>query len=337
MIIFMRKFFSIFVLFVVMALFSCSNDFDLTTDWKDIPIVYGIISLQDTAHYIRVEKAFLDPETDAVKSAAISDSLYYKDLVVQLIKGNTNEVFELERVDGALEGYPKKSGVFADSPNYLYKIKADVINFSGGERATLKLIRGNGKDDIVTSCTVVDEVTEQSGKPGNHLAFSFKTKTPLGFRPQRSGRIFDLSVLMRYREYNVNDPSNVVNKQIIIPIKKGILNESNEPQINYLYDGTNFFYYLRDHLETSEDIHRILRKFDYIVVGGGVEFADLAVLGEANYGATGSQELPVYTNIPGGLGIFSSIYTMRKQNLDLAIPTLQELRENDITKQLNFD
>ena len=333
----MRKIFSGFILLFVIGLFSCSNDFDLTTGWEDVPVVYGILSLQDTAHYIRVEKAFLDPETDAVRMAAVSDSLYYENLRVQLIGGNTGQVFEMERVDGNLEGYPKQDGTFANSPNYLYKLKADEANFSGGEVITLRLIRGGGKEDIEATCVMAAEIDEQSGKPGQHIALSLLTKTPFGFRPHRSDRIFNLFVLMRYREYNVNSPDQVANKEITIPIAKGILNDTDEPQINYLYDGTKFFYFLRDNLETSGDIHRIMRKLDYIVVGGGVEFKELAALGEANYGTTGSQDIPTYTNIPGGFGIFSSVYTLRKTDLDLAIPTLDEVRNGDITKQLNFD
>lgn len=48
---------------------ACANDFDVTAPWKEIPVVYGILSPQDSAHYIRVEKAFVDPEKSALEIA----------------------------------------------------------------------------------------------------------------------------------------------------------------------------------------------------------------------------------------------------------------------------
>ena len=44
---------------------ACSNDLEVAAPWKDIPVVWGMISRSDTAHYVRVEKAFLDPAVPA--------------------------------------------------------------------------------------------------------------------------------------------------------------------------------------------------------------------------------------------------------------------------------
>ena len=75
-IIYMKK---LLLLLPVLALIlsQCSNDFDVTADWKEIPVVYAFLNPKDSAHYIRVEKAFLDPETSAYTIADIADSLYY--------------------------------------------------------------------------------------------------------------------------------------------------------------------------------------------------------------------------------------------------------------------
>ena len=48
---------------------SCSNDFELTEGTVDLPVVYGTISVGDSATYIRVEKAFVDEQTSAVQLA----------------------------------------------------------------------------------------------------------------------------------------------------------------------------------------------------------------------------------------------------------------------------
>ena len=56
-------FFGLFILFL--GLSACSTDFQLEGEWSDIPVVYGFVSIQDTAHYIRVQRAFLEPGGNA--------------------------------------------------------------------------------------------------------------------------------------------------------------------------------------------------------------------------------------------------------------------------------
>ncbi|MEZ5030008.1 MAG: hypothetical protein R2787_01275 [Saprospiraceae bacterium] len=63
---------------MMLTLVSCDNELDLVSDWKEIPVVYGFLSRSDTAQYIRVEKAFLDPATSAFVIAKNPDSLYFQ-------------------------------------------------------------------------------------------------------------------------------------------------------------------------------------------------------------------------------------------------------------------
>ena len=77
---------------------ACDNTLVVTDKWKDIPIVWGFLSKSDTAHYIRVEKAFLDPNTSAYTIARIPDSLYYENAVVTLKRIASGQVFTLTRV-----------------------------------------------------------------------------------------------------------------------------------------------------------------------------------------------------------------------------------------------
>ena len=72
-----------------LLLSACSNDFEVTAPWKDIPVVYAILSPQDTAHYIRIEKAFIDPDKSALEIARIPDSLYYPENAISVFLERT--------------------------------------------------------------------------------------------------------------------------------------------------------------------------------------------------------------------------------------------------------
>src|SRR5690606_16691935 len=98
-----------------LSLVSCSDDLELITDWKEIPVVWGFLEIGDTAQYIRVEKAFLDGQTSALVIAKNPDSLYFKDIDVRLVNESSGQTYTLQKVDGNLEGYPREPGIFADA------------------------------------------------------------------------------------------------------------------------------------------------------------------------------------------------------------------------------
>ena len=111
---------------ISVGLFSCSEDFEVSAPYKNVTFVYGLMNMADTAHYIRIQKAFLDENKNAVEMAKISDSSFYNDLDVvvrEVINGNVIKNIPLSKVDLNLEGYPKDTGSFFNSPNYAYKFK----------------------------------------------------------------------------------------------------------------------------------------------------------------------------------------------------------------------
>ncbi|MBU1721001.1 MAG: hypothetical protein KKA07_18185, partial [Bacteroidetes bacterium] len=66
----------IFLGIIAVFAYSCETDFDVTADYKDITIVYGLLSQNDTVQYIRINRAFLG-DGNALEMAAIPDSSYY--------------------------------------------------------------------------------------------------------------------------------------------------------------------------------------------------------------------------------------------------------------------
>ena len=156
-----RIFYLLLPVFLIIGFSNCSNDFELTTGDTNKPVVYGFLSPKDTATYIRVEKAFVSENTNALHLAQRPEELYYEDIDVTLSSsGNT---FTLTRVDGAAEGYPREEGVFLNAPNYLYKLVLPTgETYDGGEAFTLS-INDNLADTTITEVTtqIVHEPTIQ--------------------------------------------------------------------------------------------------------------------------------------------------------------------------------
>ena len=83
-------------------------------------------------------------------------------------------------------------------------------------------------------------------------------------------------------------------------------------------------------------VTRTFKRIDFEIYAGGQEFINYSTAGISNTGITGFQPLATYTNITGGLGIFSSRSKYTRSNLILNDPALNLLKTSDLTKLLNF-
>jgi hypothetical protein len=68
----------LYVLVLTFLFWSCKNDLDLNAPYKEIPVVYAVLSPQETRHMIRINKSFLT-EQDAYQVAQITDSVCYNE------------------------------------------------------------------------------------------------------------------------------------------------------------------------------------------------------------------------------------------------------------------
>lgn len=115
----------------IAALFTiagCSTKFNVAAPYKNITVIYGFLDQSDTAHYIRIQKAFLDNNKSALVMATSPDSNFYANLNVKIERVNylfsensVHDTIHLTRVDLDKEGYPKQQGIFFNAPNYAYK------------------------------------------------------------------------------------------------------------------------------------------------------------------------------------------------------------------------
>lgn len=126
-------------LLIVSGMFSCSEDFTVAAPYRQITIVSGILDADDTAHYIRIQKAFMDDSKSAIEMSENPDSSFYgpNEITVQLKEFDSTQTvllntINLNRVDANQEGYVKNPAIseqqFFTSPNYAYKFKKNDLN-----------------------------------------------------------------------------------------------------------------------------------------------------------------------------------------------------------------
>lgn len=329
-----------FALGAVLFWSSCETDFQLEGEWKDIPVVYSFLSEQDTAYYIRVERAFLEPGGNAREIAQIPDSIYYgiNDATVKLERLSNGETINMERVDGRDEGYPRASGDFANEPNYLYKLKRNQLALDGGDDFRV-IIERDGEEPATASSTILSEIEIEDLLPttGFFEFGDFSKQTRFSLRPTGdAARVFDIRLIFKYRETDPDNPGSFLSKEITWVIAQSITREPNLSTQSVVVANESFYRFLEAELDP---LPNGTRKFDGLhvqVSGAGEEIEEYLLISNANIGITSAQSIPVYSNVDNGVGIVSSRYQVTSDEFGLGSLSRDSLYLSSITRDLNF-
>ncbi len=317
------------ILATVVAFSACDNDFDLVTDKVEIPVVYAILNAADTAQYFRVERAFIDENVSALVIAQNPDSLYYPDAVVSLTRLSTGEVWIMNEVDGNLEGYPRQSGVFATSPNTLYKLRTSDISLVEEEEYKLTVNIGDDRPLIEATTELVEPPFFVKPEVDGDLEVDPQRIFRINWNANTNTTIYDAYVRLFYDE-------TIDGVTTSKSIDWTLLRNSEENEIDA--KGTAFYDLLANSLEVDASIVRQQKGALFTLTSGSTEIAEYIRIGQANLGITSSGEVPIYEgSLSYGLGLFASRYTDLRDNLSLTPLTRDSLSFGPRTGNLGFE
>jgi hypothetical protein len=326
---------SLFILFSA----SCNDELNLIESSKETPIIYGFLSLKDTATYIRVEHAFVDAKIPAATIAQVADSLYYSNVTVTLVRVSNNEKFVLTRVNGNTEGYVRNDGVFAKAPNYLYKIKNSTLSMRADEQWRI-VVQRNGDTKVLAQATtkVIGDYNIFAPQAGAFLYLIYDNTSSSTFNvsietTEQSAKFFDVKVIVNYDELI---GTNRTAKKAEWLLAGGSPRRAGDVQVFFKRNAKDFYTFLGNNIAVNSSATRYFKDFDIEVTGGGQELIDFVNVGIANIGITGSQAIPTYTNVENGLGIFTSRNKTVLKGIKLNDQSIEVLKTGELTKNLNF-
>jgi len=351
----MKKLFRPLVAASLLLATSCSEKFNVAAPYKDITVVYGFLDMADTAHYIRIQKAFLDENQSALTMAKEVDSNFYANLNVRIDRYSatgTNSYFDsihLNRVDLVAEGYPKQPGVFFTAPSYAYKFK-EALNPSYIYRLKITNL-ATGNVDSADAPVISNQLPVNSSSPG------FKVD-PIDDNDVNLSGLYFFSVLP-YRNYTLSasyvpvysynfkgetSPAKVaqtmirfnwVDSDIVLKTKTprsfdydaGFIGLNNV-NFEYKIDNRTLYTALGSGLGTAPDnVIRLLDRADITMYLSTSDYNNyrLAMAAQGT-GLTASEIAPVYTNIKGKnvLGLYTS-RAMRTGKITITERTIDSL------------
>lgn len=328
------------ILLTALTFAACKNDIDINAEYKETPIIYGLLNADSTTHYVKVYKSFLDEETSAIDIAQNPDSIYYSDSIILYIeRQSTGQKTYLTKVNGddLNIGKPMEDGLFANSPNILYTFNQTL---NKDDNYTLYFENPLTGKKAKASTRIVNDFQINFPFEGYKFNFTSPNNFEIQWRSAANSRINDVLLRFWYQEWNVNTPDNKVWKNVDLRLANNVISNSSNggEQLSATIDGVRFYNFLKNTITVDADTRRQAPEecIELIFSVGGEALYNYIRVNQAQSGITSLQTLTEYTNVEGGLGIFSSRRFLKRGGIGLTNPALDSLSCGQTTRELNF-
>ncbi|NVO19330.1 MAG: DUF4249 family protein [Bacteroidetes bacterium] len=301
----MKSLLKIFLFFLILPVFSCKTDFDVTASYKEIAVVYGLLDQTDSIHYLRITKAFLGKGNALVYAQQADSSAFGPEVKVWMQDVDSAGKFSTITMDTA-SIYDKDTGVFY-SPNQ--KMYATSVKLNKYHTYNL-FVEDTISKNLVTSRTNLIQDFSIIKPSSLKIGFDRKITTTqeLKWRSAVNGRLYLPVIRFYFKESSSpNDTLMRVIDWVFPSTVSADVEGGKEMSIGYKNEQ---FYNLcetqipyTDQAKEEAVLVRIPDHFDISFTVVGDEFNTYL---ELNGPTTGLLlEKPVYSNINNGIGVFS--------------------------------
>ena len=295
---------------------SCSTDVNIYADYKEFPIIYGLLDANADTNFIKITRAFYSLNGDATQIAMNPDSSNYPGkLDVRLTEFCNGDSIRQIILD-TITIRNKQQGTFYAPKQKLYYTAEQLCKNTKDNKYQYKL-------SIVLPDRILVSTTDIVGSDGfrvksltvNYSEEYFGTRRPLEFYPAVNATSYEVDVAFTFKEQRHPGGDSIPRTMhwSLGTYKNAFLSTcivDNYYQINYRPE--TFYGQLREFLGADTAIAGLSRFIgDYpvtiTIAAAGEElshYLDWGALG--NYGTLGGND---FTLIDGGTGVFSSRMT----------------------------
>jgi len=283
---------------ILAGLNSCSTDVDLYADYKDITIVYGLLDAGQDTNFIKITKAFLGPG-NALEIAKDPDSSNYAEKLNVILQGRKNGNDLTPVVLDTLTIHNKLAGdsIFYFPSQLLYYTDASL---DAEATYTLKIAPESkaieAKTDLIASFGVV--------RPVNMINFASTLATQVEWNSARGGKRYEVQLVFNYKELRPGNPDTIYKQMDWNLGTRHAQNLNGGEAMSVSYMGSDFYNRLGQQLDDALNVKRWAGKVVLTISAGGDELSTFIDVNAPSNSIV--QEIPQYTNITNGYGIFSA-------------------------------
>lgn len=303
---------------------SCSTKVDLYADYKDIPVIYGLLDATKDTNYVKIVRAFSGSDeatVDATQVALIADSCNYPGKLNAKIYRYKHAFGGTYNLDGTIELdtmtiHDKDSGTFYFPNQRVYYATSGIKPNTDYDTYKYRLEIVKGTDTISSETGIVGgssfAITNVT------LDFVLEETTDnvkIFFRPAANAAVYHMELDFRFKK-TIGGVStfHTIHQSFGMRSVESLGMENGDTYFvscdkNLLFDLLSVARANDDQLHTTYT-YDPRNSLTVSLAAGGDELYNYIVI---NQGAGGlSQSIPDYTNINGGYGVFSSRVNIKK-------------------------
>jgi hypothetical protein len=297
---------------------SCKEDITLTTEYKETPIIFGLLDQSQDLQFIKINRGFIGPG-NAFEIAKIPDSSYFENVNAKVEEIENNQVVHTWILRDTILDTKSTDGIFY-APTfkaYYFSTSSHPLGENKNYRLTVDI--NEGKLTVVGETQLVQNFAPPVGNSGSSLN---ATNAALRFAKDPGEYIStsiicqagtaafgNVSLSFRVKEYRGSADSTYIE----IPWNVNEATTANN-SITAIAQGQTFYELIRDGITNDNTVtRRNFEGFQVTFTGGTQELYNYILVNKPSTSLT--QSKPTFTNLSvtdgySVVGIFSARSTV---------------------------
>ena len=242
---------------MAVLLFSHCKPLDLTADYKDITISYGILNVHDNIHYFKIYHGYLTDE-NAYEAAGEWDNLYYPvDSIEVRLEEYQNGKLTRSAVLDTTTTVPKEEGYFHNPKQLLY-----FSDWNLDPECVYRLVihRNSTGEEVYAETMMVHDFS--ISRPMVSWNMNLNQAYPMRFYSAENAAMYDVFLTFYYIEVD-NATGNIEHKSLTRKINGDYIRATSGSEVTYSgFTPSSFFSTIIQNIETNPNVTRYIDSVD---------------------------------------------------------------------------
>jgi hypothetical protein len=301
----MKTFKLLLIPVLILLVWSCEEEFDITAPYQDITVVYGLLDPGTDTVFLKINKAFLG-DGDVMEMVKIEDSSRYVNALDAYIEewGNGSMITSYKMDTMTID--TKEEGTFYNP----YQVIYFGPYTPNTDREYHLSVYVNNKKVTATTNLIHNFSISKPSAGSKFIQFRKGTDSEVEWESAKYGKRYEIVIRYKYKEVLYDSPDTVyTHVDWALGTRKSV-NDKGGEDMSVPYSNDGFYTFLGDQIpyddvEKEANVkERYTNDVDFIIAVAALDYNTYMEVNEPSSSIV--QERPDYTNVTNGIGLFSS-------------------------------
>ena len=284
---------------------SCDNEVDINAPWRETPVVFAILDLNEDTQVFRIQKTYQNGLNQTSSEVAqVADSLYLKNISVQLINNNIKDT-----VSFAKSAPQKLPGFFSNKDSSYWSLALSKAFLNKSSTYTLLITNKETGKTYRAVSNIVDTAIINRAPTYNPITIDLAnvSNARFGIYVENTGNnaaIVDVLLRLNYTEAPAANPSQTALKSLDYIVIQSTSNTGQGVVASASVGKENYRDFIKNSFKTDASIVRKFVSVEIVVVAANSDYADMLQTNKPSGSII--PKVGQYSNVSDAIGIFGS-------------------------------